>query len=286
MAEQQTRTSVAYLIAGLVALAFAVIGLAWYFWPAASSRGYGVELPNNDQMAFAYIKGMEDVIAAVLIGTFLVRRDRTGTMLVLIAVTIVPIGDLLALSWAGASIDVLPLALNAVLLTALLTSLFLLGFGGTADERPRPETLPWRKRPIVPEWLPRSRGKVTVLIAAAIMFAVIAFGFTFWWLIGPVSLSSSFGAELGGTRLAYAYIKGFEDAFISLAVIMFLVRRRRAELMIVIAISLLIVVGDQLAQTLAGFFIPQIFIAHVAYLLVAGGALAALRPGPGPTDRV
>ena len=56
------------------------------------------------------------------------------------------------------------------------------------------------------------------------------------------------------------------------------------ELALVLAVSMLIVIGDQLAQTLAGFFVLRMFIAHTTYLLVVGSAIAVLRSGrPGRT---
>jgi hypothetical protein len=46
---------------------------------------------------------------------------------------------------------------------------------------------------------------------------------------------------------------------------------------LVLAISLLVVIGDQFAQTLAGFFVAEMFVAHVLYITVVGGAIAVLR---------
>jgi hypothetical protein len=261
--------SLGYVGAGLLAAALAAIGVAWFLRPEANSSDFGVPLSEGRQLAFAYLKGMEYVIAAVLITTFVWRRDRVGTMLALLATLIVPTGDAVALYRAGVSATDIPL-IHALLATIILACVILLGLGRTKEEL---ETEKARERIA----LPRSVGQRVVLATASLLIAVIAVGFTTRWMIDPEGLSSDWGAGLSGRQVAYAYVKGFEDLFVSAAIILFALRRKRVELVLVLAISLLVAVGDQLAQTLAGVFVTEMFIAHVTYLAVVGGAIIVLR---------
>jgi hypothetical protein len=261
--------SLGYTGAALLAVALLATGASWFFTPEANSAAFGVALPDGRPLAFGYIKGMENVIAAMLIGAFVWRRDRVGTVLALLATLIVPIGDAVSAYQAGVSASDIPLT-HALYVVAMLGTLILLGLGKTDGEREREEA----REGIV---LPRSSGKRIVLAAASLLIAAIAFGFSTRWMVDPEGLSSDFGAGLSGREVAFAYVKGFEDLFVSAAVILFALRRKRVELVLVLAISLLVVIGDQFAQTLAGFFVAEMFVAHVLYITVVGGAIAVLR---------
>jgi len=260
--------SFGYIVAGLLAIALGLIGLSWFLRPEANSTDFGVILPGGRQLAYGYLKGMESIIAAVLIGTFVWRRDRVGTMLALLATLIVPTGDALSVYRAGVTASDIPL-LHALFAVVILTSLILLRLG-KSDSEVATEA---RERVA----LPRTAGKRAVLAAAGLLILAIGLGFSSQWMIDPEGLSSDWGAALSGKQVAYAYVKGFEDLFVSAAIILFALRRKRMELVFVLAISLLVVIGDQLAQSLAGFFVTEMFIAHMSYLIVVGGAIAVLR---------
>jgi hypothetical protein len=189
----------------------------------------------------------------------------------------VPAGDSIAAYRVGISLANMPIEVPIVA-AAILAAAILLGLGGGSDTGMVSDG----DRVSIPSGL----GKRLVLAVAGIMIAAIALGFTTRWMVDPVGLSSDWGAELSGNQVAYAYVKGFEDLFVSAAILLFALRRKRTELVLVLALSLLIVVGDQLAQTLGGFFVLEMFVAHVAYLVVVGGAIAVLRSSSAASGEV
>lgn len=156
--------------AGVLATALALIGVAWFLRPEGNSSDFGVPLSGGRQLAFAYIKGMEYVIAAVLIATFVWRRDRVGTMLALSATLIVPTGDAISVYRAGVSATDIP-PVHALLAAIILACVILLGLGRSDDDL---ETEKARERIA----LPRSVGQTVVLVMASLLIAAIAVGFT------------------------------------------------------------------------------------------------------------
>lgn len=111
------------VLAALTALALAYFGVLWFLDPAGASAAFGVPL-HQEEFAYARVKAAQDLLVALLVGLFLLRRDPMGTALVLAVSVLVPAGDLLTLAMTGIR-DVPHLAIHglAILVTGLATGL-------------------------------------------------------------------------------------------------------------------------------------------------------------------
>lgn len=90
-----TVTTVAYVLAGLIAAAIIVIGARFLVAPRAAAAGYGVE-PHLDQRsagAYLSVKGVRDIASGLFVAILMVAGATHLLGWVLLAATIIPIAD-------------------------------------------------------------------------------------------------------------------------------------------------------------------------------------------------
>jgi hypothetical protein len=90
-----TVTTVAYVLAGLIAAAIIVIGARFLVAPRAAAAGYGVE-PDLDQRharAYLSVKGVRDIASGLFVAILIAAGATHLLGWVLLAATIIPIAD-------------------------------------------------------------------------------------------------------------------------------------------------------------------------------------------------
>lgn len=90
-----TVTTVAYVLAGLIAAAIIVIGARFLVAPRAAAAGYGVQ-PDLDQPsagAYLSVKGVRDIASGLFVVILMVAGATHLLGWVLLAATIIPIAD-------------------------------------------------------------------------------------------------------------------------------------------------------------------------------------------------
>lgn len=87
-------TTAGLLIAALSGAAIAVIGLLYLVYPVAIAASFGLpSLPNVDATAWLRVKGVRDVVTGVVAAVLLVMASPATVGWVLLAFTLIPIGD-------------------------------------------------------------------------------------------------------------------------------------------------------------------------------------------------
>lgn len=90
-----TLTTVAYVLAGLIAAAIIVIGARFLVAPRAAAAGYGVQ-PDLDQPsagAYLSVKGVRDIASGLFVVILMVAGATHLLGWMLLAATIIPIAD-------------------------------------------------------------------------------------------------------------------------------------------------------------------------------------------------
>ncbi|MGH8795405.1 MAG: DUF4267 domain-containing protein [Stackebrandtia sp.] len=121
-------------------------------------------------------------------------------------------------------------------------------------------------------------------LAGATLTAAALTAIAISWLVDPAGTSLIFGVELSGQQLAYGRVKGAEDLLAATAIGLFLVRRDRSALIGVLAVGLLVPVGDIAAVVLAGAGALDNLAVHACFLAVMASSIALLRFDR-PSDR-
>ncbi|MDO3634738.1 DUF4267 domain-containing protein [Mycolicibacterium arseniciresistens] len=90
-----TVTTVAYVLAGLIAAAIIVIGARFLVAPRAAAAGYGVEPDLDQRYAGAYlsVKGVRDIASGLFVAILIAAGATHLLGWVLLAATIIPIAD-------------------------------------------------------------------------------------------------------------------------------------------------------------------------------------------------
>jgi hypothetical protein len=87
--------------AGLTAVVFAVLSMCWIFNPGWTTHLFGPIRLEGAQLAYARVKGFEDLLVAVMLFVTL-RGDQQGALPAALCVALLaPIGDAVALVSAG-----------------------------------------------------------------------------------------------------------------------------------------------------------------------------------------
>ncbi|MGA5464899.1 DUF4267 domain-containing protein [Mycobacterium sp. NPDC050041] len=90
-----TLTTVAYVLAGLIAAAIIVIGARFLVAPRAAAAGYGVQ-PDLDQRstgAYLSVKGIRDIASGLFVVILMVAGVTHLLGWIILAATIIPIAD-------------------------------------------------------------------------------------------------------------------------------------------------------------------------------------------------
>ncbi|MET0451830.1 MAG: DUF4267 domain-containing protein [Mycobacterium sp.] len=88
-------TTIAYVLAGLIAAAIIVIGARFLLAPRAAAAGYGVQ-PDLDQAnvgAYLSVKGIRDIASGLFVIILMVAGATHLLGWVILAATIIPIAD-------------------------------------------------------------------------------------------------------------------------------------------------------------------------------------------------
>jgi hypothetical protein len=88
-------TTVAYVLAGLIAVAIIVIGARFLVAPRAAAAGYGVEpdLGQRSVRAYLSVKGVRDIASGLFVAVLMAAGATHLLGWVLLAATIIPIAD-------------------------------------------------------------------------------------------------------------------------------------------------------------------------------------------------
>ena len=90
----------AYVLAALLAAGIIFVGLRFFLVPETSARAFGVPFPND---AYLSVKGIRDIASGLVTLALLVLGDQQALGWVLLALTVIPIGDTLIVLRRGGS---------------------------------------------------------------------------------------------------------------------------------------------------------------------------------------
>ena len=88
-------TTIAYVLAGLIAAAIIVIGARFLLAPRAAAAGYGVQ-PDLDQAnvgAYLSVKGIRDIASGLFVIVVMIAGAAHLLGWIILAATIIPLGD-------------------------------------------------------------------------------------------------------------------------------------------------------------------------------------------------
>ena len=88
-------TKISYVIAFIAGLGLIFLGARFLLSPEVAEAGYGIHFNEQGDYSFHYIKGIRDILSALLICTFVLMNERRALGVTLLAGSMVPITDML-----------------------------------------------------------------------------------------------------------------------------------------------------------------------------------------------
>jgi hypothetical protein len=123
-----TVTTIAYVLAGLIAAAIVFIGARFIVAPGVAAAGYGVSPDLSQRSAGAYltVKGVRDIASGLLV--FVVMAAGTTHLLgwIILAATVIPLADTAIVLGNGGSKTIALGAHGATAVVMFVTSALLL----------------------------------------------------------------------------------------------------------------------------------------------------------------
>ena len=86
-------TKICYLISFLTAIGLLFIGTRFLLSPLHAAFDYGMLTNTNSDFSFHYVKGIRDLFSGLLLLLLVLTKERRALAIVLLAATIVPLGD-------------------------------------------------------------------------------------------------------------------------------------------------------------------------------------------------
>lgn len=99
------QNSVPLFVAGLIAVAVTVIGSFYVVAPERVTGSFGLKLPapDADTRAWLHLKGVRDIGCGLAVLSLLVTADRRSLGVALLALAIIPLGDMAIVLRSGGS---------------------------------------------------------------------------------------------------------------------------------------------------------------------------------------